>query len=215
MKKFSMRIAKKYLLALGISVTAIQGAQAIVVYDPTAVSNLVKQLSQMKQQYEVLKKQYSAVTGNSGIGTTGVKGINDIVSGSWQDIVANQKAGAFGSAQKAYDKVLTTIGSQGMNELMSNDQYKRNFDTVKASFAFSDVAYSALNEHLANLKTLQSKVGSTQSLKDSQDLANAISIEQSYISSITGKLSAVQTNLASNSASRNVTSTQSYKSWFE
>lgn len=165
MKKFSMRIAKKYLLALGISVTAIQGAQAIVVYDPTAVSNLVKQLSQMKQQYEVLKKQYSAVTGNSGIGTTGVKGINDIVSGSWQDIVANQKAGAFGSAQKAYDKVLTTIGSQGMNELMSNDQYKRNFDTVKASFAFSDVAYSALNEHLANLKTLQSKVGSTQASK--------------------------------------------------
>lgn len=134
--------------------------------------------------------------------------------GSWQDVVANQKTGSFGNAQKAYDKVLTTIGSDGMNQLLGNDQYKRNYNTVKTGFAFSDASYNALNEHVANLTTLKNKINSTRNIKEAQDLANAIAIEQGYINSIGAKLSAVQTNLASNNASSGVTSTQSFKSWF-
>ena len=44
-----------------------------VVFDPTAVANMVKQLAQMQQQYAIMKKQYESTTGNSGIGTSGVK----------------------------------------------------------------------------------------------------------------------------------------------
>lgn len=185
-----------------------------VVFDPTAVTNMVKQLAQMQQQYEMMKKQYESTTGNTGIGTSGINKVQDVVSGSWQDVVSNQKSGTFGNAQKAYDKVLTTIGSDGMNDLMSNDKYKRDYNTVKTGFAFSDASYNALNEHVANLTTLKNKINSTQSVKEAQDLANAIAIEQGYISSIGAKLSAVQTNLESNNSSGRITSTQSYKSWF-
>ncbi|MDD2817035.1 MAG: type IV secretion system protein [Thiotrichaceae bacterium] len=201
-------------VAFALAFTANTANAWDVVFDPTAVANMVKQLVQMQQQYEIMKKQYESTTGNTGIGTSGVKNVQDVVSGSWQDVVANQKTGSFGNAQKAYDKVLTTIGSDGMNQLLGNDQYKRNYNTVKTGFAFSDASYNALNEHVANLTTLKNKINSTRNIKEAQDLANAIAIEQGYINSIGAKLSAVQTNLASNNASSGVTSTQSFKSWF-
>ena len=201
-----MNKIKMSALALALAFTANTANAWDVVFDPTAVANMVKQLVQMQQQYEIMKKQYESTTGNSGIGTSGVKNV--------QDVVANQKTGSFGNAQKAYDKVLTTIGSDGMNQLLGNDQYKRNYNTVKTGFAFSDASYNALSEHVANLTTLKNKINSTRNIKEAQDLANAIAIEQGYINSIGAKLSAVQTNLASNNASSGVTSTQSFKSWF-
>ena len=206
-----MNKIKMSAVAFALAFTANTANAWDVVFDPTAVANMV---NQMQQQYEIMKKQYESTTGNTGIGTSGVKNVQDVVSGSWQDVVANQKTGSFGNAQKAYDKVLTTIGSDGMNQLLGNDQYKRNYNTVKTGFAFSDASYNALNEHVANLTTLKNKINSTRNIKEAQDLANAIAIEQGYINSIGAKLSAVQTNLASNNASSGVTSTQSFKSWF-
>lgn len=50
-----------------------------VVFDPAAVANMVKQLVQMQQQYEIMKKQYESTTGNTGIGTSGVKNVQDVV----------------------------------------------------------------------------------------------------------------------------------------
>lgn len=211
MKRTKLKVSA---LAISLALTTNIAHAWDVVFDPTAVMNMVQQLAQMKQQYDVLKKQYESTTGNSGIGTSGINKVQDVVSGSWQDVVSNQKNGAFGSAQKTYDKVLTTIGQEGMKDLLSNDKYKRDYNTVKTGFAFSDASYNALNEHVANLTTLKNKINSTQSIKEAQDLANAIAIEQGYINSIGAKLSAVQTNLESNSASGNVTSTQSYKAWF-
>lgn len=78
-------------LALALAFTANTANAWDVVFDPTAVANMVKQLVQMQQQYEIMKKQYESTTGNSGIGTSGVKNVQDVVSGSWQDVVANQK----------------------------------------------------------------------------------------------------------------------------
>lgn len=210
-----MKIAKIKMTAVALALTVSSTVTNAwdVVFDPTAVLNMVQQLAQMQQQYEVMKQQYESTTGNTGIGTSGINKVNDIVSGSWQDVVSNQKSGSFGTAQKTYDKVLTTIGQSGMKDLLSNDRYKRDYNTVKTGFAFSDASYNALNEHVANLTTLKNKINSTQSVKEAQDLANAIAIEQGYISSISAKLSAVQTNLQSNSASGNITSTQSFKSW--
>ncbi|KQQ65462.1 type IV secretion system protein [Acinetobacter sp. Leaf130] len=207
-----MNKIKVSAIALALAFTTNQANAWDVVFDPTAVANMVKQLVQMQQQYEIMKKQYESTTGSYGIGSS-TKSV-DVVSGSWQDVVANQKTGSFGTAQKTYDKVLTTIGTQGMNELLSNDSYKRNYNTVKTGFAFSDASYNALNEHIANLSSLKNKINSTRNIKEAQDLANAIAIEQGYINSIGAKLSAVQTNLASNSASSGVTSTQSFKTWF-
>ena len=207
-----MKYLKSTLVALSLATASTMSNAYDIVFDPTAVTNMVKQLAQMQQQYEIMKKQYESTTGNTGIGST--KDVKDVVSGSWQDVVNNQKSGSFGSAQKSYDKVLTTIGANGMKDLMSNDKYKRDYNTVKTGFAFSDASYNALNEHVANLTALKNKINSTQSVKEAQDLANAIAIEQGYINSIGAKLSAVQTNLASNNASSGVTSTQSFKSWF-
>ncbi|MDO5073139.1 MAG: type IV secretion system protein, partial [Neisseria animaloris] len=58
---------KKTVAAAVVSVGLAQPAAAWdVVFDPTAVMQAVQQLAQLKAQYEQLKQQYQAVTGNGG-----------------------------------------------------------------------------------------------------------------------------------------------------
>ena len=79
--------------------------------------------------------------------------------------------------------------------------------------AFSEVSYDALEVHLKNLDQLKNRLNETKTIKEAQDLANAIAIEQAEISAITARLNAVQTNLASDSGSKGITSNQAYNGW--
>ena len=75
-----MKYLKSTLIAISLATAStFSNAYVQVVFDPTAVANMVKQLAQMQQQYEVMRKQYESTTGNTGIGTT--KDVKDVVSG--------------------------------------------------------------------------------------------------------------------------------------
>ena len=56
MIKHKIKIA---FTALALSFSASNASAWDVVFDPTAVANMVKQLVQMQQQYEIMKKQYN------------------------------------------------------------------------------------------------------------------------------------------------------------
>ena len=60
-----MKMSKTKITAVAFALlfTANPAKAWDVVFDPTAVANMVKQLAQMKQQYEIMKKQYESTTG--------------------------------------------------------------------------------------------------------------------------------------------------------
>lgn len=183
-----------------------------VVFDPAAVGQMLQQYQQLQQQYTALKKQYEAVTGTTDY-LSGLKK-TEIVSGSWQDVVSSQgSSGALKNAQQVYDKLLTVMEGKQLNSLMDSRQFKQNYENVRMGMAFSEVSYNALEVHLKNLENLKAKINTTQTIKEAQDLANAIAVEQAEISTITARLSAVQTNLASDSGSKGITSNQVYSGW--
>ena len=212
-----MRKSKKLVAVAIVSMMITRPAWAIfgvgdVVFDPAAVGQMVQQYQQLQQQYQQLKQQYEAVTGT----TNYLQGLkkSDIVSGSWQDVVSSQgKGGTWNNAKAVYDKLLTVMNGKQLDSLMDSQQFKHNYQSVRMGMAFSEASYNALEVHIQNRDNLKSKINTTQTIKEAQDLANAIAIEQAQISTITARLSAVQTNLASDTGSKGVTSNQSYSGW--
>lgn len=183
-----------------------------VVFDPAAVGQMVQQYQQLQQQYAALKQQYKALTGTTNYTKNLPK--TEIVSGSWQDVVSNQGSnGALKNAQQVYDKLLTVMGGKQLDSLMDSAQFKQSYETVRMGMAFSEVSYNALDVHLKRLDQLKNEINNTKTIKEAQDLANAIAIEQAEISTITARLSAVQTNLASDTGSKGITSNQAYNGW--
>ena len=181
-----------------------------VVFDPAAVAQAIQQVQTMRQQYEEAKRQYEAMTGNTNY-SNGLKQ-PEIVSGSWQDVVRNQ-GGAFGSKQQLYDKMLSVMDGKDLARLMNNTQFKQSYENVRMGMAFSDASYGALEEHIENLNKLREQLNSTKSIKEAQDLANAIAIENAMIQTITARLSAVQTNLIADSGKDDIVSSQGYNAW--
>ena len=53
-----MNKIKMSAVAFALAFTANTANAWDVVFDPTAVANMVKQLVQMQQKYEIMKKQY-------------------------------------------------------------------------------------------------------------------------------------------------------------
>ena len=96
---------------------------------------------------------------------------------------------------------------------MDSSQFKASYENIRMGFAFSDASYDALNEHMENLEKLRSQLNSTTTIKEAQDLANAIALENAQIQVITAKLGAVQNNLSATSGSKSVTNAQSYNAW--
>lgn len=183
-----------------------------VVFDPAAVGQMIQHYQQLRQQYIELQKQYKAQTGNTDY-SQGLRK-TEIVTGSWQDVVSGQGSnGALKNAQQMYNKLLTVMEGKQLDSLMDSQQFKQSYENVRMGMAFSEVSYDALEVHLKNLDQLKNRLNETKTIKEAQDLANAIAIEQAEISAITARLNAVQTNLASDSGSKGITSNQAYNGW--
>lgn len=184
-----------------------------VVFDPTAVAQMVKQIAAMKQQYDALKQQVAATTGNYNI-TQGVNQVTQSFGGSWQDVVSKQASGAFASKQAQYDKLMSVIGSDGLQAMMNKSAgFKNNYEVTRMAMAVSDTSYAALSEHVKNLQTLGAKINTTKNIKEAQDLNNAIALEQGYISTIVARQAAVQSSLTANQSNGGVSSAQRMNAW--
>ncbi|WP_197343453.1 type IV secretion system protein [Ralstonia pseudosolanacearum] len=187
--------------SLGVSVPAF--ATGIPTFDAATVIQLQQQFQQLQAQYKTLKDQYAAVTGSYGRGAIGLnQSINaaSVVPGSWQEVVAQQQSGAFGSKQSYYEKLINTMPQ----DLFANPQaqnatnYKMSTDSVRAAMAGGDSLYSEVQTHLNNLSVLSQQVDTTANVKDAQDLQNRISTENGMLSSAMAKLNAMNMNLQAN-----------------
>ena len=167
------------------------------------IAKWAEQIAAMKQQYDQLKSQYAAVTGSYGRGQLGLSdsiNASSVVPGSWQEVVAMQSQGAYGSKESQYEKVLQTLPQQlfqsPQGQMAAN--YKLSSDSVRAAMAGGDALYSEMQIHLNNLAKLGQQVDSTSNIKDAQDLQNRIATENGMLESATGKLNVMNVNLQAN-----------------
>ena len=101
-----MKKVSAIVLSLSLAFVSTNAMAWKVVFDPTAVAQIMQQYQQLQQQYQMLKKQHDSLTGGKDY-SVGLKK-NNIVAGSWQDVVRNQD-NTFGGKQKTYDKLLTIL----------------------------------------------------------------------------------------------------------
>ena len=196
-----------------------QSAHAIfgigdIVFDPTNTAKAIEQIYRMKEQYEVLKKNLDAVSGATNM-TGDLKKVENLIPGSWQEVVSIQKSGGlFKNKQESYNRIITIIGEKDLERLQKdNTVFKGNFEAVRTGMAVSDASYEALGERIKRLEQLSAKINSTKNIKEAQDLGNAIAIEQAQIQVISAQLSAVQNNMAANTANQSVAGGQVMSTW--
>lgn len=206
------------LVSLGI-VTPIRPAHAFmgvgdVVFDPANTAQAIEQVSRMKQQYDMLKKTYDAISGATNMGKD-LKAVKNVIPGSWQEVVSIQKSGGlFKNKQEVYTKILTVIGEKDLERLKKdNTVFKGNFEAVRTGMAVSEASYDALSERIQRLEQLSAKINQTKNIKEAQDLGNAIAIEQAQIQVITAQLASVQNNMTANTANQQVAGGQVMSTW--
>ena len=139
-----------------------------------------------------------------------------VVPGSWQEVVAQQQSGAFGSRQSFYEKLINTMPQ----DLFANPQaqnattYKMSTDSVRAAMAGGDSLYSEVQTHLNNLTALSEQVDTTTNIKDAQDLQNRISSENGMLQSAMAKLNAMNMNLQANMVNQQNQATAATQKYF-
>lgn len=194
-------------------------ATGIPTFDAATMTQLQQQFRQLQQQYETLKQQYAAVTGSYGRGQLGLNEsirATSVVPGSWQEVVAQQQSGAFGSRQSFYEKLINTMPQ----DLFANPQaqnattYKMSTDSVRAAMAGGDSLYSEVQTHLINLTRMSEQVDTTTNVKDAQDLQNRISSENGMLQSAMAKLNAMNMNLQANMLNQQNQATAATQKYF-
>jgi len=203
--------------SIGVAMPAIAGG--IPTFDAATVLQLQQQFRQLQQQYDTLKQQYSAVTGSYGRGQLGLsEAINSasVVPGSWQEVVAQQAGGAFGSRLSYYETLIKTMPQ----DLFANPQaqdattYKLSTDSVRAALAGGDSLYSEVQTHLNNLARMSQQVDMTTNIKDAQDLQNRIASENGMLTSAMAKLNAMNMNLQANMLNQQNQATAATEKYF-
>lgn len=139
-----------------------------------------------------------------------------MVPGSWQEVVAQQKSGAFGSKQSYYEKLINTLPQ----DLFANPQaqnattYRMSTDSVRAALAGGDALYSEVQTHLLNLAQLSRQIDSTANVKDAQDLQNRIASENGLLTTAMAKLNAMNMNLQANAVNQQNQATAATQKYF-
>jgi type IV secretion system protein VirB5 len=205
-------------VVMGTSIPALAGG--LPTFDAAAVAQLRQQLSQLQQQYETLKQHYAAITGSYNRGQTGLAEAlttSSVVPGSWQEVVAQQGQGAYGTRQGYYETLIKTLPA----DLFQNPQgqgaatYKLSTDAVRAAMAGGEVLYAEVQTHLNNLASLSGQVDQTANLKDAQDLQNRIATENGMLQTAMAKLNAMNMNLQANLVNQQNQATSANQQFFQ
>jgi type IV secretion system protein VirB5 len=217
-----MRKYSSALLVTAALYTTTQFAQAtgIPTFDLATVMQLQQQFTQMKKDYDMLKKQYDSVTGSYGRGAVGMNDSiksSSVVPGSWQEVVAQQKSGMYGTRQGEYEKLIKTLPQDLFRDPKSQDatSYKLSTDSVRAAMSGGEVLYGEVQVHLNNLARLSQMVDSTTNIKDAQDLQNRISTENGMMQTAMGKLNAMNMNLQANMLNQQNQATSANQQYFQ
>jgi type IV secretion system protein VirB5 len=208
-------------IALAIAtLTAMPPAKAqIPVIDAAAILQLISQLEELQRHYEMLVKQYKAITGDYGIGSAIVDiEFIDQVPATWLEVVANQKSGKYGALQEKYEQVVRTVDADLLSDTVDGGRTKRAYQMtqreVKSAFSMAEVIFESLDKRTRNLMALQAQIDTTPNIKAAMDLNSRIQVENSYILADIARMSGMQNRLQGNLVNYNTQGTARHAEFF-
>ena len=162
---------------------------------------MVEQVRQMKAQVDQLRSQYEAITGSYGVGAmlqNEALAAQNIVPGSWQDIVKLQQAGAYKTKMDYYEGLMKAVDPALLEtgKSRSTGAYKLSYDNTRAAFAVTDATYDAVDVHRRNIEQLIRRIDATRNIKEATDLNSRLISENGMLQIAIARLAAVQGNLS-------------------
>lgn len=184
-KENNMTIKQQTILSiLAITLMSTSTYAWKIVYDPTAVSKAIKQITIMKDQLEKAKKTAMAMNGIK----DAVKMYNDVkeltrVMNEYKvtldDLDIDHPKSKIGLMAKrifeenqVFDNCNVEYLSKLQQEVCKNNQI-RNVNDIAASVVYSD----ELEKVQKRLQDLSKKLANSKDIKTSQDIGNAINLE--------------------------------------
>lgn len=193
----------KRKLVLLISVSALSlsiGAYAnLPVIDPTNIAENIKEVTQLKHQYDTMqnqysqmKQQYSSITGNYGWGNW-QNGSSDLsqrewAPGDWHSALQGMSGGNPGRYQELLSQYKQSHQTMSKDQFAKgSDQnlatsYKNQVQTNQASSVSATYEFNDINKHLQNLQQLGKQIETAKNLKSAMDLNSRVQLEVAYIS---------------------------------
>ncbi|KQQ65468.1 lytic transglycosylase domain-containing protein [Acinetobacter sp. Leaf130] len=195
-------------------VPPVTGGAGKVVFDPTKNANAALQVQDLLRQIQVLKGQYDSVTkGLAGLGL--LTNVAQIAGFELPNGFDPQPTNIFNNPkeQNAYNdlqrQIATNTGVYASSELSKIQNVTAS--RVNTAYVDAEVAWTQVNCNMENLKSLAQV--STNTLKQSKDLANAIAIENSMLQANQAKLRSNMLMMQSSMESYKVASHQAVQKY--
>lgn len=179
------------LLVLAANVVAISGAHAQIPTTDAAgiaqgIVNTNLQIAEYQRQWNMLKSQSDAMTGNRGFGDMPVTDSNKYLPNSAASVTQ-------GSA--AADDIMRSERSKGQDTSVAamqraNDERWKRAATQRA---VANQAYDGAQQRLSSLSGLTARIKETQDPKDIAELNTRIAAEQGIINGEMNKLKLIDT----------------------
>ena len=174
-----------------------------MVHQTEIIAQWTNQLQLMRNQYDTMRQQYQSITGTYGRGSIGLSAsINSssVVPGSWQEIVAQQQSGAFGTSQKNAELLIKTMPQELFRQPQGQGaaSYKLSTDSVRAAISGGDLLFAQVQTNLNNLAVMAGQIDATANTKDAADLQNRITTENAMLQTAMAKLNVMNLNLQAN-----------------
>lgn len=195
--------------ATGIPVVDVLANGLAIEHAIEVMAEWAKQAAAYKKEYDMLMNQYTtlqaqlgAIRGNYGYGAVLLyesSTASKIVPGSWQDVVAQQAQGQYGSKLAAAEQLLNTLAKEEAGKTTQRGQtYAMSSNAVRSSMASADALYTEAQQHLLAIDRLSKEVDKAPNIKAAQDLRNRIAIETAMLDAATSKMNAINLNLQAN-----------------
>jgi type IV secretion system protein VirB5 len=179
-----MNMRKIVFTAALVMAPAVTWAQ-IPTTDVAAIAqgmlNSIQQIAALQKQWDQLKANYDAVTGNRGMGNLSTSSIGDYLPSSGSSVYSNSS-----SSQQVLSQEQGKISGDA-NEYLRQEQ-QRKWQMAAAQKAQALQAYDGAQQRLKGLDTLARQVAQTQDPKGAAELQARISAEQGIVASESNKL---------------------------
>lgn len=202
----SLALAASLLASAGPAVMVSAPAQAAlpsIVYDPTAVAQMVQQVSQLKaqlqtltntytkvtQQLETAQKAYQAVTGARGMGDLfNSPALRKYMPQDMRKVYDAAKGGGFTGITGSVDAILSSEALTGTVAERQAAIRKRQRNNAATSQLMAQDAYAGAEARLDNLDSLLGQINSATDPKAISDLQARIAIEQARVAAEAQKM---------------------------
>ena len=167
---------------------AIQNAQ-IAQHNVATVAQWAKEITEMKQQYQMLTDQYKKmdimeglVSGSRYLGVNNTPGINGQIPEP-----GSIYTGSYGETRS----IMNTERVSTTNRASQDELRERNFQSAASEKALALKTYDGAQSRQDNINTLLSKINTSTDPKAIQDLQARIGAEQALVSNESTKLQMV------------------------